>query len=149
MNKIKDAIYARGYVYNFHFHLIWCTKYRHATFTTKALVNEMQDILKYIADLHDIVIEKMEVMPDHIHLLISFPPKISATNIVKALKGGSARIFLRHHPEIKKSQSWDGNLWSRSYYMSTLGNMSKDVVEKYIANQRTSKSKAGRPKTKK
>lgn len=148
MDKIKDAIYARGYVYNFHFHLIWVTKYRHKIFVTTELQDEMKDILKYIASLHDITIEKMEVMSDHIHMLISFPPKHSGTNIVKALKGGSARIFLRHHPEIKQTQYWGGNLWSRSYYMSTLGNMSKDVVEQYIANQRTSRGRGGRPKQK-
>ena len=145
MSELDDAVYARGYVYNFHFHLIWVTKYRNATFTTPALVNEMKDILRYIADLHDITIEKMEVMSDHVHMLISFKPKYSATNIVKALKSGSARIFLRNHPEIKQRQYWDGHLWSRNYYMGTLGNMSKEVVERYIANQRTTKSNAGRP----
>lgn len=149
MSKIKDAVYARGYVYNFHFHLIWVTHYRHQTFTTPELSNEMADILKYIAGLHDIQVEKLEVMPDHVHMLISFPPKLSATNVVKALKGGSARLFLEKHPEIRQKQYWGGHLWSRSYYMSTLGNMSKDVVEQYIANQRTTKSKAGRPKQKK
>ena len=67
---------------NFH----CTTKYRNATFTTPALVNEMKDILRYIADLHDITIEKMEVMSDHVHMLISFKPKYSATNIIKARK---------------------------------------------------------------
>ena len=142
MSKLDDAVYARGYIYNFHFHLIWVTKYRNATFTTPALVNEMKDILRYIADLHDITIEKREVMSDHVHMLISFKSKYSATNIVKVLKGGSARIFLRNHPEIKQKQYWGGHLWSRSYYMGTLGNMSKEVVERYIANQRTTKSNA-------
>lgn len=149
MSKIKDAVYARGYVYNFHFHLIWVTKYRNQTFTTPQLSQEMQDILIHIANLHDIKIEKMEVMPDHVHMLISFPPKYSATNVVKALKGGSARLFLHNHPEIKQRQYWGGNLWSRSYYMSTLGDMSREVVENYIAAQRTAKSNAGRPKHKK
>ena len=59
MSKIKDAVYARGYVYNFHFHLIWVTKYRHQTFTTPQLVAEMKGILQRIADLNEIIIEKM------------------------------------------------------------------------------------------
>ena len=109
----------------------------------------MKSILQLVADDNDIVIEKMEVMPDHVHILISFPPKYSATNVVKALKGGSARLFLHNHPEIKQQQYWGGNLWSRSYYMSTLGDMSREVVENYIAAQRTVKSNAGRPKHKK
>ena len=61
--------------------------------------------------------------------------KYAPTDIVKALKGGSARLFFKAHPEIKKSRFWGGHLWSHSYFMSTLGSMSKDVVEKYIQNQ--------------
>lgn len=149
MSKLSDAVYARGYVYNFHFHLIWVTKYRHQTFTTNALSNEMKQILQHIAELNDITIEKVEVMPDHVHLMISFKPKQSATDVIKALKGGSARLFLANHPDIKQKQYWGGNLWSRSYYMGTVGNISKDIVEKYIANQKNSKQKVGRPTSRK
>ncbi|MDU4239947.1 MAG: IS200/IS605 family transposase [Limosilactobacillus fermentum] len=124
--KIKDAIYTRRYIYNFHYHLIWVTKYRNQTFTTEVLSNEIKAILQQVADDNDIVIEKMEVMPDHIHMLISFPPSKAPASAIKALKGRSAYIFLQNHPEIRCSH----------YYMSTLGNMSKEVVEKYINDQK-------------
>ena len=133
--RIPDAIYERGYVYNFHFHLIWVTKYRNPAFTTPELVQEMKDILLRIAQLNDVTVKELEVMPEHVHMLISFKPKYTPTNIVKALKGGSARLFLKNHPEIKHDKFWGGHIWSRSYYMSTLGNMSKEVVAKYIQNQ--------------
>lgn len=87
----------------------------------------------------------MEVVPDHVHMLINFKPKYSTTNVIKTLKGGSARIFLRHHPEIKQKQYWGGHLWSRSYYIGPLGNMSKEIIERHIANQRTTKNNAERP----
>ncbi|WP_270519874.1 IS200/IS605 family transposase [Limosilactobacillus fermentum] len=122
--KIKDAIYTRRYIYNFHYHLIWVTKYRNQTFTTEVLSNEMKAILQQVADDNDIVIEKMEVMPDHIHMLISFPPSKAPASAIKALKGRSAYIFLQNHPEIRCSQYWE------------LGNMSKEVVEKYINDQK-------------
>ncbi|WP_420741176.1 IS200/IS605 family transposase [Limosilactobacillus fermentum] len=134
--KIKDAIYTRRYIYNFHYHLIWVTKYRNQTFTTEVLSNEMKAILQQVADDNDIVIEKMEVMPDHIHMLISFPPSKAPASAIKVLKGRSAYIFLQNHPEIRCSQYWGGHFWSPSYYMSTLGNMSKEVVEKYINDQK-------------
>ena len=130
--KIKDAVYTRRYIYNFHYYLIWVTKYRHKTFVTDQLSEEMKQILSSIAKDNNIVIEKMEVMPDHVHVLISFPPSKAPASAIKALKGRSAYIFLKRHPEIKQSQYWGGHLWSPSYYMSTLGNMSKEVVEKYI-----------------
>ncbi|NYA63999.1 IS200/IS605 family transposase, partial [Lactobacillus salivarius] len=134
--KIKDAVYTRRYIYNFHYHLIWVTKYRNKTFTTDALANEMKEILSGIAEANKIVIENMEVMPDHVHMLISFPPSKAPTSAIKALKGRSAYMFLKRHPEIRQSQYWGGHLWSPSYYISTLGNMSKDVVERYINDQK-------------
>ena len=93
--KIQDAIYTRRYIYNFHYHLIWVTKYRHQTFSTKELVDEMKDILRMVAKDNEIVIEKMEVMPDHVHVLISFPPSKAPTSAIKVLKGCSAFIFLK------------------------------------------------------
>ncbi|KAB5845932.1 IS200/IS605 family transposase, partial [Bifidobacterium adolescentis] len=53
----------------------------------------------------------------------------------KALKGSIAFNFLHRHPEIRRSQSWGGHLWSPGYYMSTSGNMSKETVEKHINNE--------------
>ena len=136
-DRIEDAIYERGYVYNFNFHLIWCTKYRQKAFTTPELVQEMKDILMEQARLSNINVKALEVMPDHVHMLISFKPKIAPTDVVRMLKGHSARVFLSRHPEIKNSKFWGGHIWTRSYYMSTVGNMRKDVVERYINSQHT------------
>ncbi|AKP64286.1 transposase family protein a [Levilactobacillus koreensis JCM 16448] len=135
-NTIEREIHERGYVYNFHFHLIWVTKYRHEAFTTPKLVAEMTDILTKIARLNEVTIEQMKVMPDHVHLLLSFKPKYAPTNVVKAFKGGSARLFFELHPEIKAQKLWGGHLWSPSYFMSTLGDMNRQTVEDYIANHR-------------
>lgn len=135
IDKIEGAIYERGYVYNFHFHLIWVTKYRRTIFETPNLVTDMKNILHRIANMSDVTIEEMEVMPDHVHLLVSFKPKYAPTNIVKNFKGASARMFFTLHPEIKKQKLWGGKLWANSYFMSTLGNMSRNTVQKYIQNQ--------------
>lgn len=94
--KIKDAIYTRRYIYNFHYHLIWVTKYRNQTFTTEVLSNEMKAILQQVADDNDIVIEKMEVMPDHIHMLISFPPSKALASAIKVLKIFFYRIIQKY-----------------------------------------------------
>ena len=95
----------------------------------------MRDLLKQIAEDNQIQIEEMKVMPEHIHLLISFRPSKSGSSVVKALKGRSAFLFFQNHPEIKQDRMWDGHLWSPSYYFGTVGNMSKEVVEKYINDQ--------------
>lgn len=133
--RIPGAVHERNYIYNFHFHLIWVTKYRNPAFTTPELVSDMKKILRQLAGEKELVIEEMEVMPDHVHLLLSFKPKYAPADIVKYLKGHSAKRFFRIHPEIRDREFWGGHLWSHSYYMSTLGNMSRDVVENYIINQ--------------
>ena len=69
--KIQSAVYTHRFVYNFHYHLILVTKYRHQTFSTKELVDEMKDILRMVAKDNEIVIEKLEVILDHVHVLIS------------------------------------------------------------------------------
>ena len=144
MNKIKGAVYMPGdYVYNCRYHLIWVTKYWHKIFNTEEKQKYLLELLKRIAKLNDITIQYSEVMDDHVHLLITFPPRLSITNVVKAFKGASARLWFQQYPETKRLL-WGGHLWSRSYYIGTVGNMSKEAVAKYIQNQRTSKAKSGR-----
>ncbi|MCI1314214.1 MAG: IS200/IS605 family transposase, partial [Solobacterium sp.] len=75
------------------------------------------------------------VMPEYIHLLCSFKPKYSITDVVKNLKGASARLFLKAHPEIRKVMFWGDKLWAPSYYVGSVGNMSKETVKRYIQNQ--------------
>ena len=84
-------------------------------------------------------------MPDHIHMLISFNPKHAASNIVKTLKGKSARRWFKAYPETK-AMLWGGHLWAPSYFMSTVGSMSKETVKKYIEHQLTEYND-GRPRT--
>lgn len=144
-DKIKDAGYEKHYVYNTHYHLIWCTKYLNQIFFNTVLAREIKDILLETAKLNEIKVEKIEVMPEHVHLLISFKPSKSGSSVVKALKGRSGRIFLKKHSEIKQSKMWGGHLWSPSYYFGSVGNMSKETVEKYINDQIYNAVKDGKP----
>lgn len=104
--RIPGAIHERNYIYNFHFHLIWVTKYRNPAFTTPELVDDLKGILAQLAGEKGIAIEEMEVMPDHVHLLVSFKPKYAPADIVKYLKGHSAKRFFELHPEIRDHEFW-------------------------------------------
>ena len=73
-------------------------------------------------------------MPDPIHMLLRFNPKHASSSIVKTLKGRSAREWFQHFPETKHLL-WHGHLWSPCFFISTLGNMSKDDVAQSIQNQ--------------
>ena len=134
----------RTNVYDFNFHLVWVTKYRKQVFTTDEKSSAMKKILKDIAERNGIEITNMEVMSDHVHMMISFPPKMTPASVVKSFKGGSAKQWFIQFPNTKK-QLWDGHLWSPSYFMNTLGNVSKEVVAQYIDSQ-VDKYNGGRPR---
>ncbi|WP_418620855.1 IS200/IS605 family transposase [Acetilactobacillus jinshanensis] len=124
----------RTNVHNLNYHLVWITKYRKMVFTTKDLRYAMKRIIQFIADSHHIVIQKMEILPDHIHILVSFPPAYAVSSVIKTFKGLSARIWFQHFPETKK-KLWGGHLWSPTFYAGTVGDMSRKTIEKYINNQ--------------
>ena len=134
----------RTNVYDFNFHLVFVTKYRQHVFNSEEKRQSMTKILQYIGDIYDITIQELEVMTDHIHLLISFNPKHAPSSIVKTIKGRSAREWFKQYPQTKQDL-WKGHLWSPSFFMSTIGNMSKDIVKKYIENQ-VSEYNGGRPR---
>jgi putative transposase len=134
----------RTNVYDFNFHLVWVTKYRKPVFTTEEKATALKNILLDIADRNHVEVSHLEVMPDHVHMMISFAPKFTPSSIVKAFKGGSAKRWFIKYPETK-SQLWGGHLWSSSFFMSTLGNVSKEIVSQYIDSQ-LDKYNGGRPR---
>ena len=103
-------------------------------FTTKELRDKLKEILQSIADYKGVTIQSMEVMPDHVHLLITYPPKFAASDVVKSFKGSSAHEWFKAFPNDRK-KLWKGHLWSNTFFMSTIGNVSKDIVEQYIKDQ--------------
>lgn len=124
----------RTSVTDFNFHLVLVTKYRKEIFTTREKHDAMIAILKKIAENKEVAISHIEVMPDHVHLTISFPPKLAPSDVVKSLKGTSAREWFKQFPDTKKLL-WGGHLWTGSFFMSTVGNVSKEIVAEYIENQ--------------
>lgn len=134
----------RTNVYHTSYHLVWVTKYRTPIFTTNSDREELKTELELIAHRNSISILEMEVVDDHVHLVISFPPSLSISNAVKVLKGASARTWFKSHPETK-DKLWAGSLWSGSYFVSTVGNVSKEIVLDYVQEQLTEYN-SGRPR---
>ena len=124
----------RTSVTDMNYHLVFVTKYRKQMFTTPELKNKLKTILQSIADYKGVTIQSMEVMSDHVQLLITFPPKFAASDVVKSFKGSSAREWFKAFPNDRK-KLWKGHLWSNSFFMNTIGNISKDIVEQYIEDQ--------------
>ena len=131
-------------VYETHYHFVFVTKYRQDIFTTKEKQEAMKGIMQKVAEEQDFVIENMEVADDHVHLMVTFKPKYAISDIVKKLKGTSARRWFISYPETKE-KLWGGHLWTPSYYAGTLGNVSKEIVYQYI-NEQLTEYNAGRPR---
>lgn len=122
--------------YLLKYHIILVCKYRR-----KALVCDvgmsMKHILLDIAQESDFDIEVMETDKDHVHLLVSVPPKLSPLMIVCQLKQeSSARIWLRHPQEVRRFY-WGGHniFWTKNYFVSSVGNVSQETIQRYIESQ--------------
>ncbi len=130
-----DVTHGRGYVYSLRYHMVWCTKYRKNVFGNGIAEEVKEHLLKTAEDL-EIGIVAMEVMPDHIHLLIDCKPQCRLSDAVKVFKGNTARWLFMEHPELKK-ELWGGHLWNPSYFVVTVSERSSEQVRRYIEEQRT------------
>ena len=126
--------YGRGYVYSLQYHLVWCTKYRKKVLQN-GLDEECKKMLYEIADEYKFQIVAMEVMPDHIHLLVDCKPQFYISDMIKIMKGNLARQLFLSHPELKR-ELWGGHLWNPSYCAVTVSDRSKEQVLTYIKGQK-------------
>ena len=129
-------IETRTSVYDFHFHLVFVTKYRKSIFDTNEKQEELKTLMSSFAEKTRSIIEDIEVMPDHVHLILSFPPKFAPSSIVKSFKGAAAREWFKLHPE-DKQKLYKGHLWAPSFLMQTIGIVSQEAMAEYIENQIT------------
>jgi len=122
---------SRTAVYHTNYHIVFCPKYRHEVFE-----DERAD---YLRDLFQRLIEKrgwevvaIEVRPDHVHLFVrGIEPQVSLSGVVKYLKGVSGISLFKKYPELREKFR-NGRLWSKSYYVGTAGEVSSEVIKRYI-----------------
>ena len=118
-------------VYEAKYHLVWCPKYR-----KRILVEEIRERVKElffeIAERFDFEIDRCEVVEDHIHVLISFPPRYSIAKVVGIIKGISGSKIFEEYPKLKR-KLWGGHLWEQGYFARTVGeHITDDVIRLYI-----------------
>lgn len=118
-------------VYNLNYHIVFCPKYRRPVL--KGIEEELKDLFNQTAQELDINIGAMEIMPDHVHLFIEAKPSLAPQFIVNQLKGQSSHVLRSKYEWLRKRLP---TLWTRSYYIGSAGNISKDVIMKYIENQK-------------
>lgn len=131
MAEVKTG---RGYVYMIEYHLVWCTKYRRRVLT-RAVETDCYRILREIASEYGFQIAELNGEADHVHLLVECSPQHTIPEMVKVLKGISARKLFLLHPEIK-SKLWGGHLWNPSYFISTVSENTEEQIRAYIQSQK-------------
>ena len=131
----KDVTHGRGYVYSLQYHIVWVTKYRKPIFIGDIKI-DMKNYLLYTLKSLDMNVIAMEIMSDHIHLLVNCKPQLRLSDAIKILKGNTARWVFLKYPEIKK-QLWGGHLWNPSYFVATVSDRTLEQIEHYINNQKT------------
>jgi putative transposase len=132
---------SRGYdknntcVYQMLYHLIWIPKRR-----KKVLVNDIKERLISLIEEKlielDCSVVQLSVMSNHVHLFVRSNPKLSPNHIILQVKGFTSYKLRKEFPELKKLPS----LWTNSYFISTAGNVSKFVINRYIEEQTNAKN---------
>lgn len=134
--ELKSTRHAK---YLLHAHIIFTTKYRKKVFTKEHL-NLMEEVFKNICELNNSTLEEFDGEADHVHLLVTYPPRIALSVLVNSLKGVSSRK-LRQNFKIFKKKYWGEKvaLWSRSYFVASVGGAPIELLKQYIESQDTPK----------
>lgn len=126
--------YGRGYVYSIQYHIVWCVKYRKPVLVGD-IEADLKEILYDIADEYGFSIEALETMPDYVHMLVDCRPQFFPSDMIKIIKGNTARKLFMTHPELKE-KLWGGHLWNPSYCIVTVSDRSYEMVREYIESQK-------------
>jgi putative transposase len=119
-------------VYSCKYHVVWCPKYRRKVLEGP-VETRLKEVIRETCSTLNVEIIEMEIMPDHVHLLLEVDPQFGIHRTVKAIKGNSSRILRREFPKVKSRLP---TLWTNSYFVSTVGGAPLSIVKQYIEDQK-------------
>lgn len=124
--------------YNISYHVVFSTKYRYRLLRYSA-ADLLKELLTETSLQAGVNIRTMEVMPDHVHLFITAPPSLPVPDFVRKLKGRTSFVLRRRFKYLRKYPS----LWTRSFFVESVGHISEKTVVKDIENQKSALSSPG------
>jgi putative transposase len=129
MSKFKSN---NNILYSCKYHVIWCPKYRR-----KVLIHDvdvrLKEIIISVCDEFGAELIELEVMADHVHLLVDCDPQFGIAKLIRYMKGRSSRLLRQEFPWLKSRLP---TLWTNSYFVSTVGGAPIAVIKQYIENQK-------------
>ena len=117
-------------LYQCKYHIVFCPKYRYRILTGEVGSYVYRELYRLCDQKDKVEVIEANVQADHVHVILSIPPKYAVSNIVGYLKGKLALRVFATHPEVKK-RLWGGKLWSRGYCVSTIG-IDEEKIRKYV-----------------
>ncbi|MBV9387105.1 MAG: IS200/IS605 family transposase [Chroococcidiopsidaceae cyanobacterium CP_BM_ER_R8_30] len=119
-------------VYSCKYHIVWCPKYRRKVLIQGVEIR-LKEILQEVATEFEAEILEMEVMSEHVHILVEVDPQFGVAKLVRYMKGRSSRLLRQEFPWLKKRLP---TLWTNSYFVSTVGGAPLAAIKQYIENQK-------------
>lgn len=119
-------------VYCCRYHVIFCPKYRRSVLR-EPIAERFKKVVYSLEEANNFKVLEMEVMRDHVHLLLDVDPTVGINIIVSRIKGRTSNVLNREFPELKRKLP---TLWIRSKFIATVGSVSLDIVKAYIENQK-------------
>lgn len=115
-----------------NYHFVFCPRYRRKIFLIDGLEARFKELVTQICEQNNIEILAMECHVDHCHLFVNAPPTLSAANVMKLVKGGTGATLKKEFFQTRSIQ-----IWTRSYFVSTAGDVSSATIQKYVEQQKT------------
>ena len=133
---MNNYISVNRHKYYLKVHLVFVCKYRKQLLVNEYIDSKVKEIFKDIESKSDFIIDIMETDKDHIHLLVSYPPKISISSIVRKLKQVSTTTLWKYNPLYLSKHFWNEHtFWSDGYFVCSIKEASPETIRRYIENQ--------------
>lgn len=132
----SDADYRRGrhVVSALHVHLVFVTKYRRGVFDDEML-RYCEQVMRKVCGDFEADLREFNGEPDHVHLLVFYPPKVAVSALVNSLKGVSARMLRSEYTGRVNRAAMNGHFWSPSYFAASCGGAPLSIIRQYIEQQ--------------
>ncbi|MCP4298610.1 MAG: IS200/IS605 family transposase [Proteobacteria bacterium] len=115
------------------YHIVWVPKYRYRILKG-AIAEEVNRCIRAFAEQKQSEIVELNIQPDHVHLLVLVPPKISISDFVGTIKGRTAIRILNKFSHLKKKPYWGNHFWAKGYCVDTVG-LDAEMIQKYVKHQ--------------
>lgn len=129
MNKLKRT----RAVSMINYHFVFCPRYRRKIFNIQGVEDRFKELVRELCSEIGIDILAMECHIDHVHLFVQGLPNQSPADLIFKIKGTTSHAIRREFPQLSRMPS----LWTRSYFVSTAGNISAQTIQNYVESQKT------------